>query len=57
MASTDTPAYQWKKASGYEIEAFKRTMPSLGWTDEMIDFRCLDWSDMMDKSGLNASLA
>jgi hypothetical protein len=52
--STDSPAEQWRKASGYEIELFKKMMPALGWTDEMIEFRCMDWYSMMD--GLEDSI-
>ena len=38
---------QWKQATGYEIEVFRMTMPYIGWTDEMIQFECLSWGDMM----------
>ena len=48
VGSTDSPAEQWRQASGYEIEVFKKIMPMLGWTDEMLDFRCMDWAPMME---------
>jgi len=44
---------QWETASGYEIEVFKLMMPVLGWTDEMIDFKCLGWSEMLDELAAN----
>lgn len=44
---------QWETASGYEIEVFKQMMPVLGWTDEMIDFKCLGWSEMLDELAAN----
>ena len=44
---------QWAAASGYEIEVFKQMMPVLGWTDEMIDFKCLGWTEMMDELAAN----
>eukprot|EP00890_Picochlorum_soloecismus_P002632 jgi/Picsp_1/336/NSC_00335-R1_glutamate-gated kainate-type ion channel receptor subunit 5 len=36
---------QW---SGYEIELFRATMPLMGWTFDMLDWRCLDWDEMED---------
>jgi ABC-type amino acid transport substrate-binding protein len=34
--------------SGYEIELFQNIMPLMGWTYDMIEWRCLDWDEMMD---------
>lgn len=34
--------------SGYEIELFKELMPFMGWTNDMIEWRCLDWDVMLD---------
>lgn len=34
--------------SGYEIELFKNIMPLMGWTYDMIEWRCLDWDEMMN---------
>jgi len=36
---------QW---SGYEIELFRATMPLMGWTFDMLEWRCLDWDEMED---------
>lgn len=33
--------------SGYEIELFKKMMPQLGWTKDMLKWRCLTWERMM----------
>jgi ABC-type amino acid transport substrate-binding protein len=45
---TEEGPEQWSTASGYEIEVFKKMMPILGWTDEMINFTCMGWTEMMD---------
>jgi ABC-type amino acid transport substrate-binding protein len=34
--------------TGYEIELFKNMMPLMGWTYDMIEWRCLEWDEMMD---------
>jgi len=36
------------KWSGYEIDLFRAVMPLMGWTYEMLEFRCLDWDEMED---------
>lgn len=48
-----TPAVKCKDLdpidwSGYEIELFKNVMPLMGWTYDMIEWRCLDWDEMMN---------
>ncbi|WPT13321.1 Glutamate receptor ionotropic, kainate 2 [Picochlorum sp. SENEW3] len=34
--------------SGYEIDLFKAMMPLMGWTYDMIEWRCLEWDEMMN---------
>lgn len=34
------------KWSGYEIQVFKALMPVMGWTYDMIEWRCLEWTEM-----------
>ena len=43
-AGLDNPL-QW---SGYEIDLFRAVMPLMGWTYDMLEFRCLDWDEMED---------
>lgn len=43
-AGLDNPL-QW---SGYEIDLFRAVMPLMGWTYDMMEFRCLDWDEMED---------
>lgn len=34
--------------SGFEVELFRRVISLLGWTEEMLEWRCMGWDDMMD---------
>lgn len=34
--------------SGYEIELFRKIYRTLGWTDDMLTWSCLDWDEMMN---------
>jgi ABC-type amino acid transport substrate-binding protein len=36
------------KWSGFEIDLFRAVMPLMGWSYDMLDFRCLDWDEMED---------
>lgn len=36
---------QW---SGYEIDLFRAVMPLMGWSYDMMEWRCLDWEEMED---------
>lgn len=35
--------------TGYEVELFRKIMPYMGWSDDIIDWKCLDFSEMMDR--------
>lgn len=40
--------------TGYEVELFRKIMPYMGWTDEMIEWKCMDW-DAMEQDLYNST--